>query len=143
MTRVLEDIITCEKHLRALTFLQPLYGIDRLTVDAQLEIEARRPGRRQAYRADRLTALEARAFYDADLQQIAVKAEALRPVLDDDEMPESGKRARERDDAVVDGVDISALLGGDFNAGRRRASAEPASDGAADRPVEVAAKRAQ
>ncbi len=62
-------------------------------------------------------------------------------MIQDHEVSESGKRARKCDDAVVDGVGVGAVHGGDFNAVGGRAATEPARDRAGHRPLEVAPKR--
>ena len=59
-----------------------------------------------------------RSLFDADLEQIAVKTEAVGSVIEDDEVPESAKGSRKRNNAVVNGGRLGTVLGGDFDAVR-------------------------
>src|SRR5712691_9068375 len=93
----------------ALTLPQPLYGIDRPTVDAQFEVEAVGARRGRPHGPDGLAVLHAGAFLDGNLQQIAVQGERLRSVVEDHQISESGKSARKCDDAVVDGHGLGAF----------------------------------
>src|SRR6266849_3514130 len=64
-----------------LTLPQPLYGIDRPTVDAQFEVEAVGARRGRPHGPDGLAVLHAGAFLDGNFQQIAVQGERLRSVV--------------------------------------------------------------
>ena len=114
-----------------------------MTVDAELEVHALRTGGDRAGAADRLAVLDPRALLHDNVEQIAVQAERLAAVIDDDQIPESGKAARKRDDAVVDGAGVGPFPRRDLDAVGGRCATEPAGDGPGDRPFEGAAERAQ
>ena len=68
-----------------------------------------------------------------DFPQVAVEAECLAAVIDDDEAAEAGENVGIRHGPVVDGVDGSAFGGGDVDAsmprrGRLRRCPEPLSE---------------
>src|SRR6201999_91339 len=91
--------------------------------------------------ADRLPVLDPGAFPDPDVQQVAVQREVLAAVVDDDEIPETGKRSRKRDGAVVNGEGAGALEPGNLDPVGRRAAAVPARDRSVHRPLQDAPKR--
>ena len=97
---------------------------------------------RQADCSDHLAPLETVALTDRQLEQVAVEAEALHAVVEDDEVPEAAKRAGEGDQTVVDRVDLRALRRRDLDGARqrRRPRAHGAPAGDSDGPVEVASE---
>src|SRR5690349_355932 len=73
-----------------LTGPEPLYGIDRTTVDPELEVELRRPGGGGPHpshfgaRLDHLTPL------DAQRQEVAVERVVVAAMIQDHQGPEAG-----------------------------------------------------
>lgn len=121
------------------------YWIDRLTVDAKLEVERRCPSRGAPDRAERHVAL------DVERGQVAVEGIGLGAVVDDDQVAESGERVGIGDLAFVHRYDGGALVRRDFDAVALGCGAKagllPALEGRGDvarnRWREIAAKRSE
>src|SRR5205085_6899657 len=113
-------------------------------VDAHLEVQSGWAGGRRSDRAKHLPRLDSGAALDRDVEQIPVEAERPRSVIDDHQIPESGKRVRKRADSFVNGPDRRALRHGEFHSVRRGAAyaggAEPSpNDEVVSRPIQIAA----
>jgi hypothetical protein len=124
--------------------LQPEQRVHRFPPDSQLEIKARLARQRLPGRADGLRPRDPAAAADRRLEQVAVNAEILCTVVQDDQVAEARKCPGKGDRALVNGENRRALAAGDLGAvDRRRSRAETGPHGAGSRPVELAAERGE
>src|SRR5687768_2927398 len=102
---------------------EPLYGIDRTTVDPQLEVELRRPGGGGAHPAHFRARLNRLTPLDAQRQEVAVERVVVGTMVQDDQRAEPRIPLGIPHRSAVDGADGGALGGGDFHPAPHQRSA--------------------
>src|SRR5262245_31420234 len=121
-TRGVEMRRTIQRVLEVMRFrpwqlpFEPLYRIDRFTVDAQLEIHHWDSGRVGARRTDRAATLDGPTSLDGHRRQMAVERVGLLAVVENHELPEAREQVGIRDLPFVYRLDGRARFRRDLDA---------------------------
>src|SRR5688572_20470600 len=89
---------------RALSRLQPLYGINGTAVDADFKVQRGRPRGRHADPADFCSAIHSCALGRRDRAQVAVQGIGVGAMVDDNEVSKAGERIGVGDGARMEGA---------------------------------------